>query len=350
MTSDEVRVHWQALKDFTRELFVRVGLPPEDAEIEADVLIWANLRGVDSHGVLRIPWYVELVDAGIFNLKPNIKVLNETAATILLDGDRAFGPVSTVRAMNMVIEKARDVGIGWCLIRNMTHQGAMGYYTLMAAREGMAGIAAVCSPPNMAPFGARAAGLHNSPLSIAVPAKQHKPIILDMATSIVAGGKLNLAIDKGSSIPVEWSLDRDGNPTTVPRLDNILLPSGGPKGSGLAMMLECLASLMAGNPLAAPSLTGRREALHGLQNSFVAAIDIGTFTDVEKYKEDVDALIAVEKSLPRAEGFDEIFIPGEPEDRAAADRLEHGIPLPKGTVANLREVAQRFGMPMPAGV
>jgi len=342
MSQDEVRVAWQPLKAFTREVFIRTGMPPEDAEIVAEVLIWANLRGIDSHGVLRIPWYIDLVDAGQMNPRPNIEVLKETVATVFIEADRAFGPVVTTFAMNRVVEKAKQVGVGWGLIRNLTHQGAIGYYSLMAAKADMAGITFVCSPPNMAPYGAKAKGLHNSPVSVAVPAKRHRPIVLDMATSVAAGGKLLLAIDKGIPIPEGWALDSDGNPTTDPNRAAILIPVGGPKGSGLALMFECLSSIMADNPLLEPVLVNKSQKSRHNQNSVVAAIDISMFTDVERYKSHIDALIDCLKALPKAEGVDEIFVPGELEDRCYDERIQHGIPIPERTIRNLRRVAERF--------
>ena len=345
----EVLVDPDDLKRFTTEVFEHAGMPPGDAEIEADVLVWANLRGVDSHGVLRIPWYIQNVDDGVFNVSPKIEVENETAATLLIEGDYAFGPVVTVFAMNKTIEKARDAGVCWSIIRNTTHQGAMAYYSLMAVERDMAGIAVVCSPPNMAPFGAKGKGVHNSPIAIAVPAKERDPLVLDMATSVVAGGKLNLAQDKGEPIPLEWSLDPEGNPTTSPSFDNILLPFAGPKGSGLALMFATLSNIMVGNPLLEPNITGRAPTARGVQNSFLVALDIGAFTDVEKYKADIDALIASQKTLPKADGFDDILVPGEPEYRTQAERSRNGIPLPMGTVHNLRAVAERFGVRMPRG-
>jgi len=347
MSQDEVRVDFKLLKAFTREVFVKVGMPSEDAEIEAEVLVWANLRGVDSHGVLRIPWYVELVDTGQMNPRPNIKILKETVATTFIDADRAFGPVVTTFAMNRVIEKANQVGIGWGLIRNLTHQGAMAYYSLMAAEADMAGIALVCSPPNMAPYGAKAAGVHNSPISIAVPAKHHQPLVLDMATSIAAGGKLRLAIDKGIPIPEGWALDSDGNPTTDPNIAAILMPSGGPKGSGLALMFECLSSIMADNPLLEPVLIDKPQKRRHNQNSVVAAIDISMFTDVENYKNHIDTLIDCLKSLPKVEDVDEILVPGELEDNCYDERIQNGIPLPEGTMHNLQRVAERFKVELP---
>ena len=350
MGTNEVRVNWQALKAFTKDVFVKVGWSPEEAEVSADVLVWANLRGVDSHGVLRIPWYVELVDKGHMKTRPNIKTMTETPATLLIDADLAFGPVVTTLAMTRVIQKARAVGIGWALLRNITHQGAIGYYSLMAAREGMAGIAIVCNPPNMAPYGARAAGLHNSPITIAVPGNRRRPLILDMATSVAAGGKLSLAIDKGVSIPPDWALDKDGKPTTDPKLATILMPFGGSKGSGLAMLFECLTSLMMANPLLEPALYGKEGASRHRQNGGVAAINIGTFTDVEAYKAHVDALIEGLKALPKSDGFQEVLVPGEPEDRVHAEREKHGIPIPPGTVEKLRAMAQRFGVALPPGL
>lgn len=346
----EIRIDWQELQAFTKEVFIRAGMPPEDAAIEAEVLVWANLRGVDSHGVLRIPSYVASVEAGGMNPKPDIRIEKETPAIMLIEADHAFGPVVTTFAMKRLIQKARAVGIGWGLIRNTTHQGAMGYYALMAAKEGMAGIALVCNPPNMAPYGARAAGVHNSPIAIAVPAKDRRPLVLDMATSVAAGGKVSLAADKGIPLPEGWALDKDGNPTTDPHKVAALLPFGGAKASGLALMFECLSSLMVGNPLLEPTLLGTGSVRRGTQNSVVAAIDIGMFTDVEDYREHADNLIAGIKGLPKAEGFDEILVPGEPEDRVWDERMEQGIPLPEGTVRNLRKVAEKLDVALPAGL
>ncbi len=347
MAQQEIRIGWEDLQAFTGEVFTRVGLPRGDAGIQAELLVWANLRGVDSHGVLRIPTYVNNVDRGLMNPNPNIQVENETPATLLIDADRAFGPVVTTMAMRRVIEKAKVAGIGWGLIRDTTHQGAMAYYSLMAAKEGMAGIAIVCSPPNMAIHGARVAGAHNSPISIAAPGNSRQPLVLDMATSVAAGGKVQLARDKGVPIPLGWALDSGGNPTTDPNLGAILLPFGGPKGSGLALMFECLTSLMVGSPLLEPALSDKKQERYIIQNSIVAAIDIATFTDVEHYKDNVDSLIGRLKELPKAEGTDEIFVPGEPENRVYQDRVKNGIPLPSGTVRNLQEVADRFQIEMP---
>jgi ureidoglycolate dehydrogenase (NAD+) len=348
--ADETRVPAADLREFTKGVFIAAGVPSEDAALEAEVLVWANLRGVDSHGVLRIPWYVEMLGKGDMNPRPTIRVEKETAATLLIDGGRALGPVVTTVAMRRAIEKARGAGIGWAAIRNTTHQGAMAYYALMAADADMAGIAIVCSPPNMAPFGARAAGVHNSPISIAVPAGRHRPLCVDMATSVAAGGKLSLARDKGVPLPPGWALDAAGRPTTDATRATILVPVGGPKGSGLAMMFETLTSLMVGNPLLGPALFAEPGASRHRQNSVVAAIDIGAFTDLATYRAEVDRLIDGLRTLPPAEGVTEVLVPGEPEDRMAEERGRKGVPLPPGTIDNLRAVASRFHVPLPAGL
>jgi LDH2 family malate/lactate/ureidoglycolate dehydrogenase len=344
----DIRVSSPVLEAFTASLFEKVGLAREDAAIEAHVLVWANLRGIDSHGVLRVPNYVSSVERGGMNPRAQIRIERETPATLLIEADHAFGPVVTTYAMRQAIAKAAEVGVGWAVIRNTTHQGAMGYYALMAASEGMAGLALVCNPPNMAPTGAKAPGVHNSPLAIAVPGHKHPALVLDMATSVAAFGKIQLAVDKGISIPSGWALDQDGNPTTDPTLAKILLPAGGYKGYGLALLFECLSSLFAMNPLLEPTLLHREPVPPGTQNSVVAAINIATFGDVAAYREHVDRLVEGIKGLPKMDGVDEIMVPGEPELRVLAERQANGIPLPEGTVRNLRQVAAKLDVPLPA--
>jgi ureidoglycolate dehydrogenase (NAD+) len=168
-----------------------------------------------------------------------------------------------------------------------------------------------------------------------------------MATSVAAGGKISLAIDKNISIPLGWALDKNGTPTTDPKSVGAFLPIAGPKGSGLALMFECLTGVMVGNPLLEPVLEGQRTAKYHIQNSIVAAIDISHFTDVDKYKGHIDSLIKGIKSLPKADGFEEIFVPGEPEERTCALRMKEGIPLPEGTVVNLKQVCDKYGINLP---
>ncbi len=346
----EIRIDPGSLEKFVAAIFEKAGFTAEDAATEARVLVWANVRGVDSHGVLRVHQYLANIRRGGMNPHAQVCIERETPAIALIEADCAFGPVVTTYAMNVAIEKARQVGIGWIVIRNTTHQGCMAYYPMLAVQQNMAGLAFVCSPPNMAPYGAKAAGVHNSPLAIAVPAGERDPLVLDMATSMAAFGKVNLAQDKGIPIPEGWALDAEGKPTTDPNQARILLPFGGYKASSLALMFETLSSVMAGNGLLTPTLLGGDKPRPGAQNSVVAAINIAAFTDVDGYKAEIDRLIAGIKGLPPADGFTEVLVPGEIENRVQAERTANGIPLPEGTVLHLRQAAEEMGVELPAAL
>ncbi len=341
-----------------REVFIGMGMPEGDALTESEALIWANLRGVDSHGVVRLPWYMDLVDTNIINPSPNIRVISETPATVYIEADRAFGPVATGYAVDLAVAKAKDAGVCWALIRNVTHQGAIGQYAQTVARKDMAGMVITSSIPNMAPYGARVAGVGNCPLAICIPTERHPFILLDMATSLVALGKVLVARESGVPMPEGWALDKDGNPTTDPRQLAALLPMGGPKGSGMSVVFECLASVMAANALVQPVISGIAGAAEGPtshvghmgkhnQNSTVMALNIAAFTDLAEYKAGVDDLIDSIKALPRADGFDEILMPGEMEERRCQERMVTGIPVPAGTVASLKAIATRLGVSLP---
>ena len=212
------------------------------------------------------------------------------------------------------------------------------------------GIASVCSPPNMAPPGAKAAGTHNSPLAIAVPGRDRAPISLDMATSVAAGGKLEVARDKGVSIPEAWALDADGCPTTDPNQAKFLRPAGGYKGYGLALIFECLSSLIVGNPLLTAVIRGVNPPKPGTQNSFLGAIDISQFTDLDEYRANIDELAATMNGLPIVEGAEPVLVPGQPEEQVYAERVRDGIPLPPGTVTKLQAATERFGLELPEGL
>lgn len=351
MATDDRRVRADDLQAFTQRVFEGLGMPAADAAVEAEVLVWANLRGVDSHGVTRLESYTNAIDAGSMNVTPQIRVLSERAGAIFIEGDHAMGPVVTTFAVDKVAAKARDAGVGWGLIRNTTHQGAMGYYVERLALQGLAGIAVVCNPPNMAPPGARAAGTHNSPIAFAVPSAERGAVIFDMATSIVAFGKVMVAADKGVPLGADWALDADGKPTTDPAAAKFLRPAGEYKGYGLAFMFECFTSLMAGNPLLAPHILPDRagdKAKGGAQNSFVAAIDVSMFGDVDAMRHEVDELVRAEKSLPTQPGVDEVLVPGDPQQRTLEERSARGIPLPPGTWDKIVASAQRHGLEPPA--
>ena len=337
-----------ALRGFAASLFRRAGMPEEHAEIVADALVWANLRGIDTHGVTRIPRYVELMESGEMNVRAKLQVKKETPAAVLIDCDRAVGPVAMTEAMAAASRKAHDVGIGLALARATTHTAALGYYTLAAAREGMAAVALAASWPNMAYHGARAAGVSTSPISIAVPGGERAPLLLDMGTGVVSVGKLTQARRAGESIPEGWALDRAGNPTIDSQAAVLPLPMAGPKGSGLALMIECLTSLVVANPLVSEFLEETPLGLRHRQNGLAIAIDIARFGDLGAFRREVDRLVKTVKALPRAEGADEILVPGERGERTLRKRTESGIPIPQAVWKELQALAERLGVSVPS--
>jgi LDH2 family malate/lactate/ureidoglycolate dehydrogenase len=338
-----------ALRAFVRGIFERAGMTEAHAATVAEALVWANLRGTDSHGVSRVPRYLEMIAAGELNPRAGASTLAETAGTVLIDADRAAGPVAMTAAMDAAMARARDAGIGLALVRATTHTAALGYYGERAAQAGFAAVLMAASVPNMAYHGARAAGVSTAPLCIAVPGGAHGPIVLDMASGIVSVGGLAQARRAGQPLPEGWALDAEGNPTTDPQRAEIPLPLAGPKGSGLALMIECLTSLIAANPILADSLGRPAAERRHRQNALAIAIDIARFAAPAAFGQEVDRLVAALKALPRAAGV-EILMPGERGSREFERRARDGIPVPRQVVAALDRVAANLGAgPFPAG-
>lgn len=339
------RVAEEPLKRFVRAVFIKAGMGGGDADVVADILVWANLRGVDSHGVLRVPRYLRFIDMGWLNPQPHIRLDRETVATFLMDADRAVGPVAMTKAMDTAIAKARHAGVGWGVVRGMTHAGAIGYYTLMASRADMVGLCFVGSIPNMAYHGARAAGISTAPIAIGVPGADHPPLMLDMATAMISIGRIAHARDSGTPLPEGVALNDAGVPTTDADEASLPLPLGGPKGSGLSLMMECLTGVLAGAPILSRFVSGAEKGHR--QNGVVVAVDIAAFTDPADYGREIDHLVDTIKSLPKADGVEELLAPGERGDRILRERSRDGIEMAAGTWTKLREVADRFGLPMP---
>jgi ureidoglycolate dehydrogenase (NAD+) len=335
-----------ALKRFAADVFARAGMSAQDAALVADVLVWADLRGTGTHGVTRIPRYIELIEAGDMNPRPSMEVRTDTAAAVLIDADRAPGPVAMTRAAAEAARKAKDAGIGLAFVRRTTHTAALGYYTLAAAHEGMAAIAFSASWPNMAYHGARAAGVSTNPVSIAVPGGEDEPLLLDMASGVVAMGKLTQAKKAGQPIPAGWALDASGNPTTDAQAAAIPLPMAGAKGSGLSLMIECLTSLIVSNPLLAETLEGTAEGQRHRQNGLVIAIDVARFGDAQQFRREVERLVKAIKSLPADPEAGGILMPGERGHRTLERRSRDGIPIPGPLLGELRALAQRLGVAM----
>ena len=333
----------ERLRALVSDIFVRAGMVEANARTVAEVLVWAELRGMGSHGVMRVPRYVEWMRRGDLNGRPEMKS-RESGATITVEADRAAGPVAMVHAAELAVAKARDTGIALVLVRSTTHTGAIGYYTQLGARSGMATIAITASVPNMAYHGARAAGVSTAPLSIAVPGDD-EPLALDMGSGVIAVGKLAQARRTGEQLPDGAALDQHGMPTTDPRAASIPLPLGGPKGSGLALLIECLSSLLAGNPILAEALEGTAKGKRHYQNALVIAIDVARFLPLPEFKQQVTRLVRAIKALPPQPGA-EILLPGERGARNA--QITSDIPLPASVLDELRALAASLGVEVPA--
>lgn len=307
----------QALRDLVRGIFERQGMNAAHAALTADVLVWADLRGMGSHGVMRVPQYVRFIAKGDLNPKPAIARRHEGPAVVLLDADRAAGPVAMMEGMRAACEKARSAGVGLALVKSTTHTAALGYYTQRAAREGFAAIALAASLPLMAYHGSRAAGVSTAPLSIAVPGEE-EPYALDMASSMISMGALAQARRSGAALPPDVVLTAEGEPTTDAAKAAIPLPLGGAKGSGLGFLFECLASLLTANPILAESLEKTPASKRHRQNGLAIAIDIARFVAPEVFRREAARLARDLRALPG----EEILMPGERGARKAAAQRE----------------------------
>ena len=342
----DIRIAADELRGFIAQVFVKTGFAQADAAAVAEVLTWANLRGIDSHGVLRVPTYLRFVKTGRLNPAAVPHVILDLPAAVVIDADRGAGAPSMMMAVDHAIAKARIAGIGLVQLRRTTHTGPIGYYALRAAEAGMAAIVMSSSTPNMAYYGARLAGVSNSPIAIAVPSAGRPPIVLDMAASVAASGKLSQAEDSGLPIPTGWALTEDGQPTTDPAKADVLLPLGGAKGSGLALMVECLTGMMVGNPLLEPILSATVPKGHG-QNAMVIAFNIAAFTGLGDFTQSSSALAAALKALPKADGVETILMPGERSAVTEVERRRDGIPLARGTWKKIEALAYDMGLALP---
>jgi LDH2 family malate/lactate/ureidoglycolate dehydrogenase len=333
------------VRRFIVEVFARCGLAEEDASTFADMLVWASLRGVDTHGVVRLPRYVNLIRGGEMNPAPHMSLALDLPAMTLLDADRAPGPVAMTHATRLAMARARIAGMASVLVRGTTHTGTLGYYTSLAAREGFAAIAMSASTANMAYHGARAAGVSTNPLAIAVPGGEGGVLALDMATSVVSFGRILNARRLGQTLPRGVAIDRAGDPTTDPEVAAVPLPLGGPKGSGLSLMIECLTSLLAGNPIIAEALEGTPAGRRHRQNALVVAIDIAKLGDVDAFRREAGRLARDIRALPADEAAGGILMPGERGDRTFAQRRVEGIPVPKPVLDELATLAAALGVP-----
>jgi ureidoglycolate dehydrogenase (NAD+) len=346
MTKASFAVGHEELGRFIRDVLMSTGAREKDAAIVAAGLVWANLRGGDGHGVSRLPRYLKIIEHGEIDRNAVPKLSHDRAATFVLDCGHGFGPVAVMQAAALAVERARKVGVCFGLVRETTHTGAIGRYAQWIAEQDCAAIILGAGPTLMAYHGARVASLSTSPIAIAVPSG-NGPILLDMATSSIANGKILSARATGSALPEGTVLTAEGEPTTDPNKAEILLPLGGPKGAGLGLMFEMLTSVLAAAPIQARALGPEKRTRH-TGNTAMLVIDIETFRPLAGFTHDADELTSLLKALPRQAGFDEITMPGERSQRTEARRRKNGIPIPAKLWAELEQIGKVHKVRMPA--
>ncbi|GGE27624.1 lactate dehydrogenase [Agaricicola taiwanensis] len=340
------------LEPFVARIFAGNGVPQADAERVAQCLVEADLRGVSSHGVGRIPIYTERLRKGLVKAKPTMSVERPTSVTAQVNGDDGLGFVVATKAMSEAIDIARECGIAFVTAFNSAHFGMAASYLKMAVKENMAAFVFTNASPAMPIWGGREPFLGTSPFAFAAPAgKNHPGVMLDMATSVVARGKIRRAAQKGEPIPLGWALDADGKPTTDAQkgYDGIILPLGGPKGSGLSLMMEVIGGVMSGAAFGGQVRNQYFDfdAPQNVGHAFIV-MQPGIFVGPEAYASRMDELVERAKANPRAEGFEEILMPGEPEARSEAQRRREGIPLGADDVATLVAEADLAKVERPA--
>ncbi len=344
------KIDAELLKEFCSSVLVRLGVPKKSADIVSDHLVWADLMGINSHGVTRLGIYVKRLQTGLVNAEPNIKVIRETPSMIVLDGDNGLGQVVGVKAVELAIEKANKVGVGVVGVRHTTHFGCAGYYALKAIERDMIGIVMSNAPSTMAPWGARVPYLGTNPIAFGVPTKNFPPILLDMATSIVARGKIILAAKEGKTIPEGWAVDPDGEFTTDPEsaLKGAVLPFGGPKGSGIAIMIDIFSGILSGAEFGS-HIGSLYDDFSKPQNvgNFMMVFNIASFCPVEEFKERIELMRQEIKGLPKAKGIDEILLPGEIEFRRYVENQKTGVQLSPEVIKELREVGELVSVRFP---
>ncbi len=348
--TENLRVDYNKLSDFITACFEKLGVPSEEAKIAANVLVLSDLRGVDTHGVIRFnpdSWYVKWLKEASMKPRPDVRIVSDSGATALVDGDNGMGMVVGHRAMEIAIQKAQSLGVGMVAVRNSRHYGMSAYYAMRALPHDMIGIAMTNASRQVVPTFGRDARYGTNPICFAVPAKEELPFVLDMATNTAAAGKLELAARLGKTIPLGWALDENAAATKDPRVAQKarrLLPLGGTresgshKGYGLGILVEILCGVLSGtitalNPVQEP------------RGHFFAAINIASFRAIDSFKADMDRLIRELKSTPSVEGEQRVYVAGEIEFENARERTAHGIPLLGSVLKGLREVSKDLGVP-----
>jgi LDH2 family malate/lactate/ureidoglycolate dehydrogenase len=361
MTAAETRVYpIERLHEFSARIFMHFGVPRDDAHIAADVLAAADLRGVDSHGVARLHAYFEMLECGRINPKPNVLVIRELPGTATVDGDNGLGLVVGPKANNIAMEKALAVGSGWVSVSNTNHFGVAGYYPLQALTHELIGWAMTNSTKIVAPLWGAERMLGTNPIAVAFPGLEEPPIVIDMATSAAAYGKIEIALRAGKPIPEGWAIDINGQAATRPEQmmeGGALVPlggtreQGGHKGFCMAALVDILSGVLSGAnwgpftpPFALKQEIPTRSVGKGIGHLF-GALRIDGFIDSGEFKRQIDEWVRTFRATKPAAGTPGVVIPGDPERLAEAERRVSGVPLSPAVVMDLRDVSARTGVP-----
>ncbi len=344
-TENENRIPFDDLRRLVSAIFERCGMPDADAHLLADSLAHADLRGVHSHGVLRVPEYVAKL-AGKVNPRGRPRVVKDSASALLIDGDNSMGQIGARFAMQQAIERARTSNVALATVRGSNHCGAMAYYALQALPHDMIGWAATNALPTMAPWGGVDKIVGINPLAVAIPAAEEPPLVLDAAFSGSSHGKIRVYRQKGLDIPPNWAFDAAGEPTTDAALaiEGLLQPIGGYKGVGLAVVMGVLSALLSGAGYGTELGNMVDGPKAGRDGHFFLAINIAAFEDPAVFKARVDALIRQIQASRRMAGVERLYAPGGLEAETEARYREQGIPLNEETIAGLRGTAAQLGV------
>ena len=340
------RAEPERLLKFATSIYEAVGMRSQDARLCADTLVQADLWGHQSHGVMRLSWYAARLRAGVCDPVARPEVLIDGGAIALIDGHEGMGQVLTDFAMNEAIRRAKLHGIGAVGLRNSNHFGTAMYFTLKAARAGCVAFLSTNASPAMAPWGGRKKTVGTNPWSWACPAGRHAPMVLDMANTGVARGKIYLATQKGQAIPLGWAINTEGAPTTdaTEAIEGIILPMAQHKGYAIALMMDMLSGVLTGSSFG----TGVRGPYQAKERSgagqFMIAINVEALGSAEQFARRIEELITEIKGVPLAQGFDEVLYPGELEARNERCNRSAGIDLPQDTLADLENLAREYGI------
>src|SRR6201996_6548051 len=348
-----------SLRTFTENIFLAIGCSSEHAKLAADVLLLSDMRGIDSHGVARLAGYIRLWEKKRINTRPNITIAYETPTTATVDGDAGLGLVVAPFAMRLAMEKAQQYGSGWVSVRNSNHFGIAGYHTLMAVEKDMIGFAMTNASPLVAPTFSNERLLGTNPMCYAFPAGKYPPVIVDMATSAAANGKLEIAQRSGKQVPEGWIQDKNGTYTTDPhalKSGGSLLPLGSDrehgshKGFGLSATVDILSAVLSGanyGPWVPPFVSFLEPPADPVGTGighFVGAMRVDGFRPVDEFKAHLDNWISRFKSASTIDPNQKVIIPGEPELAAELERRQNGIPLVDAVVSDLNGLAEKFGI------